>query len=252
MSNEINFAFQTIDWSIVPRVEYTGEIGSAFWQTVLLPAIQAVWGWLSGTLFPFLRALSDFIGSVFSLVLTALAGIWQNVLQPALEKAHDVLAEKLQPAFTALGKFWTNTLEPIVHAMADWIGGSLVGAFDSLTSTLQTVTDWLSDVSDALDNMTLPDWMTPGSPTPWEIGLLGVNDALKKVGNIGLPSISGGMGALSAPAIAGNGGMVLGGAGGMSMVHFTYQPFIGVNDEYEAEQKLRGIMERVNRKSINQ
>jgi len=34
-------------------------------------------------------------------------------------------------------------------------------------------------------------------------------------------------------------------------VQFTYAPFIGVNDEYEAEEKLRGIIERVNRKNVN-
>jgi len=32
----------------------------------------------------------------------------------------------------------------------------------------------------------------------------------------------------------------------------VYQPFIGVNDEYEAEEKLRGIVERINRRGANQ
>lgn len=43
-----------------------------------------------------------------------------------------------------------------------------------------------------------------------------------------------------------------GGGGGGMTVQFTYSPFIGVNDEYEAEEKLRGIIERVNRKNVNQ
>lgn len=55
----------------------------------------------------------------------------------------------------------------------------------------------------------------------------------------------------AAPQIAA-GGMSLG-SGGMAMaVHFTYQPFIGVNDEYQAEEKLRGIIERINRRGVNQ
>jgi hypothetical protein len=30
----MNIPFQTIDWSIVPKIEYKGETGSAFWQTL--------------------------------------------------------------------------------------------------------------------------------------------------------------------------------------------------------------------------
>ncbi|NUQ86793.1 MAG: hypothetical protein HUU11_19005, partial [Anaerolineales bacterium] len=52
----------------------------------------------------------------------------------------------------------------------------------------------------------------------------------------------------SAPAVAGMGGL---GSGGGTSVQFVYQPFIGVNDEYEAEAKLRGIIERINRKGAN-
>jgi hypothetical protein len=35
--NEKNIAFQTIDWTTIPKVEYRGETGSAFWQTVQFP-----------------------------------------------------------------------------------------------------------------------------------------------------------------------------------------------------------------------
>jgi hypothetical protein len=29
-----NIPFQTIDWSVIPKTEYKGETGSAFWQTL--------------------------------------------------------------------------------------------------------------------------------------------------------------------------------------------------------------------------
>lgn len=32
MSNS-NIPFQTIDWDTIPRIEYTGESGTAYWQT---------------------------------------------------------------------------------------------------------------------------------------------------------------------------------------------------------------------------
>jgi len=29
-----NIPFQTLDWSVIPKVEHKGETGSAFWQTI--------------------------------------------------------------------------------------------------------------------------------------------------------------------------------------------------------------------------
>ena len=32
--------YQTIDWAAIPKVEYKGEQGTAFWQTVQLPGLR--------------------------------------------------------------------------------------------------------------------------------------------------------------------------------------------------------------------
>jgi hypothetical protein len=40
MNNEMNIPFQTIDWNAVPKVEYKGESGSAYWQTVQFPGLR--------------------------------------------------------------------------------------------------------------------------------------------------------------------------------------------------------------------
>lgn len=40
MSNDKNIPFQTIDWTTVPKIEYKGETGSAFWQTVQFPGLR--------------------------------------------------------------------------------------------------------------------------------------------------------------------------------------------------------------------
>lgn len=225
------------------------EALSNFWSLRLLPAIMAVWSWMSTVLFPFFQALANFIGTVIGLALTIFAGIWQNVLYPVLAQVFEILSTELQPIFQWLADFWQNVLMPIIQQLAQWIKGSLVSAFNTLTETLRKVTKWLNDVADILSNMTLPDWMTPGSPTPWEIGLLGVNDALKKVSGIGLPKLNSSLTMLPAPAVAGMGGLAA--PGGGTNVQFVHQPFISVNDEYEAEQKLRGIIDRIERKKAN-
>lgn len=200
---------------------------SNLWTGTLLPAIMAVWGWLSGTLFPFLQALANFITSVFGVVLTAMAGIWQNVLQPALMAVFNVLSAQLMPLFQLLASFWQNILQPIVAKLASWIGGQLVQSFTNLSNTLRVVTDWLNKVASTLNSMKLPAWMTPGSPTPWEIGLLGVNDALKKVSNIGLPQLDASITGINTPALASG---AIGGGGQSISIGNIYVDAQGAKD----------------------
>jgi hypothetical protein len=40
MSNDINIPFQTIDWSNIPKIEYKGETGTAFWQTIQFSGLR--------------------------------------------------------------------------------------------------------------------------------------------------------------------------------------------------------------------
>lgn len=37
---ESNIPFQTIDWETVPKTEFKGESGTAFWQTVQFPGLR--------------------------------------------------------------------------------------------------------------------------------------------------------------------------------------------------------------------
>lgn len=35
-----NIPFQTIDWSSIPKTEFKGEYGSAYWQTIQFPGLR--------------------------------------------------------------------------------------------------------------------------------------------------------------------------------------------------------------------
>ena len=47
------------------------------------------------------------------------------------------------------------------------------GAFESLKDAIQWVKDRINDLKDAFNGIkdSLPDWLVPGSPTPFEMGL---------------------------------------------------------------------------------
>jgi hypothetical protein len=40
MITQKNIPFQTIDWTLIPKIEYKGESGKAFWQTVQFPGLR--------------------------------------------------------------------------------------------------------------------------------------------------------------------------------------------------------------------
>lgn len=220
------------------------------WTNVLQPAIAAVWAWLSGTLFPFLAALANFLSAVFEVALTALAGIWENVLAPALQVVWSWLSEKLSPAFQWLADFWNETLQPVVEKIAEWIGTKLTEAFGWLSEKIGEVTDWLNDMADMLRNMSLPDWMTPGSPTPWEIGLRGVGSALDDLTGKKLPRFGATLEMTPVPAYSGMGtgteltgaGVYGGGGAGGGTVFNINVVSDGVMDERDVARKIAGAV----------
>lgn len=167
-----------------------------FWEDVLLPAITAVWDFLTERMMPIWEAIGEFLGVAIPLVLTALQGIWENVLLPAMTKVWEFVKEKLGPVFEWLK---TYVIDPVR------------GSFDGLANIIQSVAGWIGDLTDKLRNIELPDWMTPGSPTPWEIGLRGVADAMGTLSRVQLPGLTA---QLNATGTMGAPGMALAGAGG--------------------------------------
>ena len=146
---------------------------SNYWTTTLLPAIQAVWGWVQTNLMPLFSALAQLIGTGLSRNLSMWAGIWQNVLWPALK---------------AVGGWIRDNIFPVLEWLAKLIGERLAVSFQRMTNFINGVTSALRTLSGWLNSIRLPSCMTPGSPTPWELGLMGVNDALQTLSRSSLPT----------------------------------------------------------------
>ncbi|NVM23895.1 MAG: hypothetical protein HWN68_19215 [Desulfobacterales bacterium] len=107
-------------------------------------------------------------------------------------------------------------------------------AMQGLASAVEWVRDavgWLIDKWAELKRfletpINLPDWLVPGSSTPFELGLRGIADAADDLDWGGLnvqPSV--------------------GGAGGIT-VNLIYSPPISLADQYEAEEKLAPFIAR--------
>jgi len=118
----------------------------------------------------------------------------------------------------------------------------LIDAFkrglDNLRSVVQWVRDRINELQDAFSRLTLPDWLIPGSPTPFELGLRGIGDALNHLPDLTAQLSVGAAGAPMAMAGAGAGG-------GMVQIANYFGPGSVRSDE-DIEEIARRIEELLN------
>ncbi|OGC95316.1 MAG: hypothetical protein A2W25_05210 [candidate division Zixibacteria bacterium RBG_16_53_22] len=192
------------------------QILSDFWTNTLQPAIQTVWAWISGTLIPFLSdTLFPWLQEKIPAAIQTLSDFWTNTLQPALQDVWDFLDTKIIPVWqavidilgplgevtiTVLAAFWQNVLLPALTDVYNFLNEHLTPAFtwlkDNVIGPLGTaIIDlrnralaWLltalENIKNFLDNFELPDWLQSHSPTPFEVGLLGITNQLEDLDRV--------------------------------------------------------------------
>lgn len=156
-----------------------------------------------------------------------ISSIWTTALQPALMQLADALGLDTEKIGEAIGsfdgfkavldavKFMVNGVIAGVQLLTiaihkgreavDWVKNVWWGLEQTLNNVLgrlQWVRDWIDAVATSIRNLgSLPDWLTPGSPTPLELGLRGIGNALSDLPNLSATFGIAGM----APAMAGGG-----------------------------------------------
>ena len=146
---------------------------SNMWTTVLLPALQAVWSFLQTYVFPLLTAVGRVIAAVIGNSIRQWAALIQNILMPGLRSLWEWIDKHIMPTLTKFAQWMSEKVSPAIHGIGSAIS-SLIG--------------WLNNLASRINSIQLPDWMTPGSPTPWENGLRGVGSALQTLSRSHLPT----------------------------------------------------------------
>ena len=148
-------------------VSYAADL----WENYLQPALAFVVSWGQSTLMPYLGSLINLMDAVFGVTMRAAIGLWQNVLWPALQAVGGVLSTLLNPAMEVL-KF---LLLPIA------------AAFGAINEVMKFLTPHFNNLADALRKIELPWFLTPGSPTPFELALQGILDVVRLLVSAGNP-----------------------------------------------------------------
>jgi len=162
---------------------------SNFWTNTLLPAITTVWNFFSTNILPIFEDVIAIAKKLGEIVLTALAGFWEKTLKPALETVWKYFTENILPIL----KDVTTWIEEHIGPKVKWLGEKFQALADTIKGGVKSALDWLKEKLDAikkfLDNFKLPDWLTPGSPTPFELGLRGIGDAMAELSRTQLPAL---------------------------------------------------------------
>lgn len=195
-TNTLVPAFTTLQTWLQTNLPAAIQTLTDFWTNTLMPAVDAAVNFWNTKLLPALTAVQSFIDTSVSPTLTSLGAVftevnrivgevfvltWNTVLKPALDSVWRFIQDNVNPILTEMGRVFNEVIGPAVGGFKTDVLDPLKGAFDSLAGTLQTVRDWLDRIAEALANIHIPGDLTPGSPTPFEIGMRGIADALGDV-----------------------------------------------------------------------
>jgi len=181
---------------------------SDVWNNVLLPAIKAVWEFIETYLIPLFTALANVVIALVKKEIEIMAALWENVLKPALSAVWEFIKNNVIPIFEAIASKLEGPIASAIQWFISHILEPLAGAWEGVKSAIAGISAMIQNVADAISNLTLPDWLIPGSPTPLELGVKGINKAVQDLATVGLPRLEhamAGLGDYSATVVASGG-----------------------------------------------
>lgn len=177
----------------------------------LMPILQRLYFYIMFSLKPAIEALDT--------SLSALATTIRDTLNPPLEtmrgklelikgwmvKIRDVIMDEggLKQGVGDLAYQITTYLNPALETLE----GKLLRIFKGFRNANEAASGLLGtikNINNALNNLHIPDDLSPGSPSPFESALRGINDAMLTIAGVGAPAMQGAMGSTTQTTIENN------------------------------------------------
>lgn len=164
-------------------------------STQLVPAIRDGWDWLTNKFIPGVQRATTEVGTAFQRSLNEVTFAFNRDFGPAIQFVKGLIDEQIRVS---------GLLRTELGILASQIGGALAGAFNTGKSAVDdfltgirdiynfvtgTFNRAIQDLQNTLSGLRPPAVFTPGSPTPFEMGLRGINDAMTQINRTGLPGI---------------------------------------------------------------
>lgn len=131
-------------------------------------------------------------------LITTLSGAWAT-LGPIVTGAGTILAGVSLPVLALIaaiggliavivifGQDAWNTVTMIGKIFEATFGGVIkknievfIAAIEGIGRAIADVITWVSNLGSSFGRLRIPDWLTPGSPTPFELGIRGISSAMR-------------------------------------------------------------------------
>jgi phage-related protein len=140
-----------------------------------------------------------------------------EIILPIIGDLAVLIAEGLGIALDALAAIIEDVVKPAMDWWIEHILKPIIDILDRIKIGIESVTEWFGNLTEKIREMDLPGWMTPGSPTPLELGLRGIGDELQRVDGL-MGGLNATMTMQAVPAAVGatsmwTGNIVINGAG---------------------------------------
>lgn len=122
--------------------------------------------------------VTEWFEKVKSDAVRIVTDLWTGVTE-WWTKLKDTISEKVT-------QIWTSVTEKL-GAVRDWLVDKFTKAWDGIREAIKKVWDWVDKLIGKFTDIKIPSWLTPGSPTPFEMGLRGISDAMRTATNQVLP-----------------------------------------------------------------
>lgn len=168
------------------------------WNTVKATA-ETIWEGINTQIDNAVNALWPIIDAAIQIIKSGWESVWTSISSFVSEKMEEVrkaIDEKINAAKTA----FENAVKAIKTAVEDNVTAAATAfsnAIDSIKKAAEPAGNYINSLLDSFKNFynwlnthvfsfkielpDLPDWAIPGSPTPFEIGLRGIDKALREV-----------------------------------------------------------------------
>lgn len=156
---------------------------AGLWENVLLPALKEVAKWLDEKVVPALESVTEWLGDKLQIALEAVGGFIDDTVVPAVKTLTEWFADKLVPAVKDLAEKVDGPLKSALAWLHDKLLIPVRTALSTLGDKIKDVTGFFQGLADKLNGLKdkLPSWLTPGSPTPLELGLDGIAESMVDV-----------------------------------------------------------------------
>lgn len=104
-----------------------------------------------------------------------------EMILPVVADCALILSAVLGKALEALAAILDKVVRPVLEFVIEHLFKPINELLDRMAIGVKTITDWFAKLGEQIRKLDLPSWLTPGSPTPLEIGLSGIGDQLTRV-----------------------------------------------------------------------